>query len=380
VDRIKKVFEYSAIGFALVEKNGRFRYANKALSDILGYSYEELSRIDWQSITHPDDLLVDLALVAEVINGIRKGYQLEKRYIHKDGSTRYVVLSVSTFNDINGELDCFCSQITDVTPYMNLSKQIDENLKRKQDLEKFHGEILEAIASDQFILHYQKIINLKTLETVGHEALVRWQHPEKGLLYPDKFIEKCEQNPDVMLQLCQWVFKKACEDKPRLSGFLSLNVSPKSLLHTSFIEMVSKYSAIAETPIIFLEITERVFVNLEDSQILARLEDKGYGFFVDDFGQANSGLIQVIQIIKSIRLESSIKIKIDIWFTQHIHEAITYSSMKALLEMFTAMGIEAIAEGIETEAQLKAWQELGCKFGQGWLWDKGGALDRVGSF
>ena len=374
MDRIKKVFEYSAIGFALVEKQGRFRYANKALSDILGYSYEELSMIDWQSITHPDDLLGDLALVAEVISGVRKGYQLEKRYIHKDGSIRYTVLSVSTFNDINGDLDCFCSQVTDVTPYVELSKQIDENLKRKQDLERFHHEILDAIPNNQFVLHYQQIINLKTLESVGHEALIRWQHPEKGLLYPNKFIEECEQNPDVMLQLCQWVFKKACEDKHKLSGFLSLNVSPKSLLHTSFIEMVSKYSAISETPVVFLEITERVFVNLEDSRILAHLENEGYGFFVDDFGQANSGLIQVIQIIKSIRSESSIKIKIDIWFTQHIHEAITYSSMKVLIEMFTAMGVEAIAEGIETEAQLKAWQELGCAYGQGWLWGKGGAL------
>ena len=370
MDSLKKAFEYSITGFALVEKNGDFRHSNQALSDILGYSFEELKHINWQLITHPDDLELDLELVAEVLSGVRKGYQMGKRYIRKDGSICYAVLTVSTFNNFDGSFDCFCSQITDVT-----------KPDRKYYLERFHKEVLAAIAANQFVLHYQEIVDLKTLKVVGYESLIRWQHPTKGLLYPNSFIEDCEQNPDVMLQLCQWVFKESCDNRHRLNGFLSLNVSPKSLLHTSFIEMVSKYISASKHistskhPAIFLEITERVFANLEDSQVLANLEREGCGFFVDDFGQANSGLIQVIKVMKSIRSESSIRIKIDIWFTEHLHEDFTHSSMKVLLELFREMGIQVIAEGIETKAQLKAWQDLGCDYGQGWLWGKGKALD-----
>ena len=363
MDSLKKAFEHSITGFALIEKNGDFRHANQALSDILGYSYEELKHINWQLITHPDDLALDLELVAEVLSGVRQGYQMGKRYIRKDGSICYAVLTVSIFDNFDGSFDCFCSQITDVT-----------KPDRKYYLERFHKEVLAAIIGNQFVLHYQEIIDLKTLKVVGYESLIRWKHPEKGLLYPNSFIEDCEQNPDVMLQLCQWVFKESCSNRHKLDGFLSLNISPKSLLHMSFIDMASKYSPTFDQPVIFLEITERVFANLDDSQVLASLENKGYGFFVDDFGQANSGLIQVIKVMKSIKSELSIKIKIDIWFTQHIHEDFTYSSMKVLLELFRGMGIQVIAEGIETEAQLKTWQELGCDFGQGWLWGKGKAI------
>ena len=374
MDDIKRVFENSQIGFALVEKTGGFRYANKALSNILGYSIDELSQIDWQSITHPDDLLGDLALVADVINGIIQGYQLEKRYIRKNRSICYTFLSVSTLLFDDGSLDCFCSQITDVTQYVELTKKLDDSLKRKNELRLFQESVLKAIANDQFVLHYQGIIDLKTLKAVGYEALIRWQHPDMGLLYPNDFIEDCEQDPDIMLQLCQWVFKTACRDRAKLNGFLSINVSPKSLLHFSFIDMVSKYADKIDTPVVFLEITERVIANLDDTDVLKRIEQEGYGFFIDDFGQANSGLIQVIKIIKSIQKGSSVKVKIDIWFTEHILDQITYASMKVLIGLFHDIGVEVIAEGIETEIQLNAWRELGCEYGQGWLWGKAKAI------
>ena len=262
-----------------------------------------------------------------------------------------------------------------MTEHIELSKKLDESLKQKNELRLFQESILKAIANNEFVLHYQEIIDLVTFKPVGYEALIRWQHPAMGLIYPNDFIEDCEQDSDIMLQVCQWVFRTACRDRPKLDGFLSINVSPKSLLHLSFIDMVSQYAEKLENPVIFLEITERVIVNLDETDVLARIEREGYGFFIDDFGQANSGLIQVIKIIRSIQKESSIKVKIDIWFTQHIHETITYASMKVLLGLFRDIGVEVIAEGIETEAQLKAWQELGCNYGQGWLWGKAKAIE-----
>ena len=365
-----KTFKDSAVGFALVEKTGEFRLVNKALCDILQYSEQEFKTLQWQEITYPEDLLKDLLLVRQVLDGYKKSYQLEKRYIRKDGSVCYALLCVSTVLNDQDKFDCFCAQIIDTSEYVEMAKKIEDLIAAKGHISRYQKEILDALIKNQFVLHYQEIYNLKTLEAKGYEALIRWQHPVKGLIYPNDFIEICEQNPDVMLEVCRWVFNQAWSDRHKLNGFLSLNISPQSLLHHSFIEMISEHKLEDDLPTVFLEITERVLANLEGSKVLAEIEKEGYGFFIDDFGQAYSGLVQFIQVIQSLKKESSVMVKIDIWFTQHIHESITYASMKVLLALFREMGVDVIAEGIETEAQLKIWQELGCNFGQGWLWGK----------
>lgn len=363
MEYLKRVLQRSPIGTALVKQDGGFIYANASLSSILGYSHAELELLSWQEITHPEDINKDEILVAEMLRGDRESYQLRKRYIRKDGSICPAVLSVSNVLDANGDFECFLSQVNDSI----------ESIEQKE-LELFHNEILNAITHDEFVLYYQDIVDLRSLSTVGYESLIRWQHPTKGLVYPDNFIERCEQSPDLMLQLCQWVFRRASRDRQKLKGFLSINVSPKSLMHLSFLEMVQEYAQVSDRPVVFLEITERVLANLENTDILSKLEYEGYGLFADDFGQANTGLVQVIQILKSVKHDSSVKIKIDIWFTRNLTDPLTYASMKVLIELFHGMGLEVIAEGIETAAQLKLWQELGCDYGQGWYWGKARAL------
>ncbi len=359
MEYLKNVLKLSPVGTALVKKDGGFIYANSALSKILGYSHAELVLLSWQQITHPEDVNKDELLVAQMLRGDRESYQLRKRYIRKDGSICPAVLSVSNVLDVNGNFECFLALVNDSV----------ENIEQKE-LELFQDEVFQAIATDEFVLHYQDIVDLKSLATVGYESLIRWQHPIKGLIYPNDFIERCEQSPDLMLQLCQWVFRRASRDRQKLNGFLSINVSPKSLMHLSFLEMVAEYSQVSDRPVVFLEITERVLANLENTDILSKLEYEGYGLFADDFGQANTGLVQVIQILKSVKHDSTVKIKIDIWFTRNLGDPLTYASMKVLIELFHGMGLEVIAEGIETLEQLKSWQELGCDYGQGWLWGK----------
>jgi|GEM_PF-2806664 len=365
-----ETFKDSAVGFALVERDGKFRFVNKALCDILQYSKEQFLALQWQEITYPEDLLKDLLMVKQVLDGYRKSYQLEKRYIRQDRSICYALLCVSIVLDNQDKFDCFVAQIIDTSEYVAMAKKIEDLITAKNYISRCQKEILDGLIKNEFVLHYQGIYNLKTLEAKGHEALIRWQHPTKGLIYPNDFIEICEQNPDVMLEVCRWVFNQACNDRHKLNGFLSLNISPKSLLHYSFIEMISKHNLDNDYPVVFLEITERVLADLENSKVLEEIEKEGYGFFIDDFGQGYSGLVQFIQVIQSLKRKSSAMVKIDIWFTQNIDDPITYASMKVLLALFREIGVEVIAEGIETEAQLKAWQELGCDYGQGWLWGK----------
>lgn len=364
----EEVYKYSPIGITLVSIAGAFINPNPTLCKILGRTKEELEACTWQQITHPDDLLIDKDLVLELLTGVRNSYQLQKRYYRKDGSICYATLSVGCDRDERGEVKYFISQIID-----NSEDEVTKGIERlKQiDYQSFKGSVLTAIAENQFVLHYQEIINLKNLEVSGYEALIRWEHPEKGFIYPDKFIEEIELDPALMLKLCEWVFKQAIADKKRLDGFLSINISPVSLLHSDFIEMVAMCDDARDVPVIYLEITERLALDkLSEDDRLKVIAGYGYGVFVDDFGQGHSGLIQVIRLLNAFKNRASIKVKIDIWFTQRITDESVSYAMQGLIRMIHGLGIEVIAEGVETQEQLAAWQAVDCDYCQGWLFGK----------
>lgn len=109
------VFQYAAIGMALVSPDGKWLMVNKALCDLIGYSEEELLKLTFQDITHPDDLDEDLHYVKKMLSGDLETYQMEKRYFHKDGSTIYILLSVSLIRDKKASPMFFISQLQDIT-------------------------------------------------------------------------------------------------------------------------------------------------------------------------------------------------------------------------------------------------------------------------
>jgi diguanylate cyclase (GGDEF)-like protein/PAS domain S-box-containing protein len=123
-------FHASAIGMALVDPDGRWREVNAALTGMLGYSSEELSRLTFQTITHPDDLHSDLSLLDQLIAGERASYQLEKRYLRKDGAIVHAILSVSIVRDDSGRTVQFVAQIQDITD----RRQAEERLFQEHEL------------------------------------------------------------------------------------------------------------------------------------------------------------------------------------------------------------------------------------------------------
>ncbi|HEX4855302.1 MAG TPA: PAS domain S-box protein, partial [Limnobacter sp.] len=114
-DRFRSSFEWAAIGMAMLDYKGKFLQVNKALSDILGYSERELLGFTFDAITHPQDTRQHVHLVREVLKGTRQSYQLEKRYIHKEGHVVWAHLSVSAVRDDKGRVTYFISQIQDIT-------------------------------------------------------------------------------------------------------------------------------------------------------------------------------------------------------------------------------------------------------------------------
>lgn len=123
-------FENAAIGMALLNEQGRWLKVNKKLCEILGYTEEELYQFNFQDITHPDDLTTNLVYRQELINGLRSQYQMEKRYLRKDGEVVYTILAVSLVRNSEGNVLYFISQVIDITE----QKQNQFNLEYQQNL------------------------------------------------------------------------------------------------------------------------------------------------------------------------------------------------------------------------------------------------------
>src|SRR5690606_21821041 len=122
--QFKGAFQYSSIGMALVSLEGRWLKVNKKVCNLLGYSPDELLKLTFQDLTHPDDLDLDLGFLREVLNGRQDHYEIEKRYFHKNGEIIWVQLNVSIITDNEGKPLHFVSQIQDITK----RKQSEANL------------------------------------------------------------------------------------------------------------------------------------------------------------------------------------------------------------------------------------------------------------
>ncbi len=246
----------------------------------------------------------------------------------------------------------------------------------QQDVDKklsIQRELKFAIANDQLELYFQpQFDNQKNLS--GMEALVRWNHPIKGMIMPNNFIPEAEKS-GLIMPLGRWVLQSACEtyaDWLRRCNFslprLSVNVSSQQFKQESFAEMVldclqtSKLTA----NILELEITEEMMIDDIDKTItvIEYLKDKGINFSVDDFGTGYSSL----SYLKKLPIDL---LKIDRSFIMNIPEdkddiAIT----KTILSIAKHLNLKVIAEGVEDEFQYQFLQEHGCNFYQGYYFSR----------
>lgn len=149
--RFRSAFEDSSIGEALVAPDGKFLQVNSSLCEIVGYSKTELLHKTFQEITHPEDLDLDLSYVRQMLSGEIDTYQMEKRYFHRSGSLVWVLLSVSSIRNINGEILYFLSQIQDITGRKQAEAQLNDLVKElersNQELEEFASVVSHDLIS-----------------------------------------------------------------------------------------------------------------------------------------------------------------------------------------------------------------------------------------
>ncbi|MBF6604790.1 MAG: EAL domain-containing protein [Chloroflexi bacterium] len=231
-------------------------------------------------------------------------------------------------------------------------------------------DLEHALAAGQFALVYQPIVDLASGSMVGVEALLRWDHPERGRLNPADFLAMLEEQGRIV-PVGRWVVKEACRQLgvwkrryPTQPLYVSVNLSPLQLRDPATADDIER--AIGEAGIaaadLVVEITESVVLDIERSlPILARLRARGVRVALDDFGTGYSTITNLVKVPLDI-------MKIDQSFIAPLETGGRSAALvENLLQIASSMGVEAIAEGIEVSAQREALVGLGCRLGQGFL-------------
>jgi len=237
--------------------------------------------------------------------------------------------------------------------------------------QQLRADLQQALDEDQFVVHYQPIVDLVTGGIAWFEALVRWQHPTRGLLGPADFIPLAEES-DLILSIGRSVLEKACRDASnwqrsgsRGSGVkVSVNISARQFHDSGLVsEVKAAISAACLDPrLLTLELTETML--LQDTAITTRrmagLRDLGVTLALDDFGTGYSSLSYLRRLPINI-------LKMDKSFLDHVpgdpqDEAV----VRAIVDLGNTLDLQLVAEGVETAEQAAALANLGCPFGQGY--------------
>lgn len=242
---------------------------------------------------------------------------------------------------------------------------------------QIENDMRRALEREEFFLVYQPIVALETQRLVGFEALVRWQHPERGLVNPGEFIPISEET-GLILPLGEWVIGEACRQMrewqhawPALfeaSLLMSLNLSGKQLMQENIVEYVER--ALTQHQLdphhLKLEITEGVVMeNIEVAmRKLDQLRKLGVKLSIDDFGTGYSSLSYLHRL-------STDTLKIDRSFVQQMAENNENAEIvRTIITLAKNLHMDVTAEGIETVEQLEMLRALGCEHGQGYLFAK----------
>ena len=233
-------------------------------------------------------------------------------------------------------------------------------------------QLRHALHAGEFVPYFQPIVRLDDGSTVGYEALIRWQHPERGLLGPGEFLPVAEESG--LIEAIDWhMYRLACAAGAPLvgdGGYISINISPRHFQYEDFDQRLLEL--LRETgfapPQLRIEVTEGTLLGDPEAaaRILQRLQDAGIGTALDDFGTGYSSLSYVHRFpLKSIKIDRS--------FISDLGQANARRSLaiiEAVQGLARSLGLNVVAEGVETEVQRQALLATGCAYAQGFLFGR----------
>ncbi|OQW57536.1 MAG: diguanylate cyclase [Proteobacteria bacterium SG_bin9] len=245
-------------------------------------------------------------------------------------------------------------------------KDMDDAARNRRALSR---DLMSAAKNGELELHYQLQTTLRDGTVSGAEALMRWRHPQRGMISPGEFIPLAEET-EAIVGMGEWALRTACRDaaEGRIPGMIAVNVSPVQFNHGDLADTIQ--SILSETGLaperLEIEVTESMLMKDKDRclQILRKLKAMGIAIAMDDFGTGYSSL-------GTLHAFPFDKIKLDQSFVRRIPEdTLAAAIVKTVLALGHSMNVPVLAEGIETEEQLRFLIDEGCSEGQGYLFAK----------
>jgi diguanylate cyclase (GGDEF)-like protein/PAS domain S-box-containing protein len=277
----------------------------------------------------------------------------------------------------NADIAMYHAKAAGKNRHVSFQPQMQAMLHERLRLE---ADISRALANQEFFIEYQPIVDLGTKSLLGVEALVRWRHPEAGVLMPGRFIQVVEECGQIV-KLGRWVLRQACRDlcawRRSIAGGaglrLAVNISGRHLQHGELVHDVAQ--ALAESGLepgnLVIELTESTIMYNTDSNLerFHSLKALGVRLAIDDFGTGYSSLSYLHRFPIDI-------LKIDRSFISSLTNSDNGPELaRAVITLGETLGLETVAEGIEHEPQVAALLALGCVAGQGFLFAKAGSLE-----
>lgn len=317
-----------------------------------------------------------------LIAALNVPFQLDGREVRVGASVGVAISAAEASAEAllsNADIAMYHAKAAGKNRHVSFQPQMQALLHERLRLE---ADISRALANQEFFLEYQPIVDLGTRSLLGVEALVRWRHPEAGVLMPGRFIQVVEESGQIV-KLGRWVLRQACRDlcawRRSIAGGaglrLAVNISGRHLQHGELVHDVAQ--ALAESGLepgnLVIELTESTIMYNTDANLerFHSLKALGVRLAIDDFGTGYSSLSYLHRFPIDI-------LKIDRSFVTSLTNSDNGPELaRAVITLGETLGLETVAEGIELEPQVAALLALGCVAGQGFLFARSGSLEHL---
>jgi diguanylate cyclase (GGDEF)-like protein/PAS domain S-box-containing protein len=264
----------------------------------------------------------------------------------------------------------YCAKIGGKAQHAIFDPKMHERVLQRMTLE---NDLRRALKRDELFVCYQPIVSLDNQAMCGVEALIRWQHPEQGLISPLEFIPIAEDT-GMIVEIGEWVLRESCKQlkiwqtNTSQPLMLCVNLSARQLMQVNIVDRIAQilYDTRIDPTCLKLEITESVLAENPEmaTKKLLQLRDIGIQIAIDDFGTGYSSL----SYLHNFPINT---LKIDRSFIDGLEaDGEKLELVRAILTLVKSLGIDAVAEGIETSDQLNSLLGLSCKYGQGYLFSQ----------
>lgn len=309
-------------------------------------------------------------IIKKILKVFESPFQISHHEVYTTPSigVSYYSIDGNTMEELirNADIAMYWAKEFGKNSYEVFSSKIAELQNKRFKLE---NALRNALRNNEFILYYQPQIDVNTGRLWGVEALLRWQHPEFGMIMPGEFIQIAEETGDIVA-IGEWVTKTVCNkskcwfEQGIFNVPVAINVSAVQLKHSDFVGMVEKHlrASGVEAKKLVVEFTESIMQDTEKSfEIICQLNKLGVKVAIDDFGTGYSSL----SLIKDLDID---QLKIDSYFVKDIeHNPNTVEIIKLIVGIGKKLNFSIVMEGVENEQQAAAVIKSGCSIVQGYF-------------